>query len=446
VNAPGEDLQPGPVRVLVIEDDESFQHLVVRTIEAEGREIRVVGTAEEARAALNDEAFDAIVLDLFLPDGDGRELLVEIRERTDAAAIPVVVLSSHSGRGDQLECFRLGADDFFEKPFDPPILAAAVDRQLERASRERARTTHRTDPETGLSNRAALVERFAAERRKLEGEDDDRTLLVAIVRIEGERDVRDEILFSLAAHLEASADDALWGRWGPASLVGIFPDAEAEALRRRVEETAREAVSLPGDGIDRVTLGLTEGRREPSLRDAVLGCEGSAVAIVGDGATKEEGRSEEVERRPPTVLMVEDDETSVALARHRLERNGFEVEWVARGDRALELLEDDASPLRVDLVLLDVRLPGAGGFEILRRLREKRSWDETPVLLLTSLGREEEIARAFELGADDYVLKPFSPTELLARIRRLLRGRRGATVANGKPGKGDPPGNGGGPV
>jgi two-component system OmpR family response regulator/two-component system alkaline phosphatase synthesis response regulator PhoP len=78
----------------------------------------------------------------------------------------------------------------------------------------------------------------------------------------------------------------------------------------------------------------------------------------------------------------------------------------------------DAHPT---LVLLDVKMPGMDGFEVLERLRKTPSYVDVPIVMLTSMGSEADVVRGFRLGADDYMLKPFSPTELVARLRRLLR-------------------------
>ena len=123
------------------------------------------------------------------------------------------------------------------------------------------------------------------------------------------------------------------------------------------------------------------------------------------------------------VLVIEDDEITSALVCHRLERDGFAVRLVSHGTEALSLLREGAADPAFDLVLLDVKLPGAGGFEILEELRTMEGWKVVPVVILTGMGREEDVVRGFALGADDYIQKPFSPTELMARVQRLLRMR-----------------------
>jgi DNA-binding response OmpR family regulator len=121
------------------------------------------------------------------------------------------------------------------------------------------------------------------------------------------------------------------------------------------------------------------------------------------------------------VLIVDDEPAIVAAIRERLEREGLAVQAAGSGEAAL----DAAAELPVDLVLLDVGLPGIDGFEVLRRLRARGQ--ETPVILLTARGDEIDRVVGLELGADDYVVKPFSVRELAARVRALLR--RSAEVA-----------------
>jgi len=136
---------------------------------------------------------------------------------------------------------------------------------------------------------------------------------------------------------------------------------------------------------------------------------------------EETSMSSEASGKPEIrVLLVEDDEITTTLVRHRLEREGIEVVHLMRGTDALDLIRGQAAP-DFDLVLLDVKLPGASGFEVLEELRRNRSWKDAPVVMLTAMGREEDVLRGFALGANEYIPKPFSPAELMARIQRLLR-------------------------
>jgi DNA-binding response OmpR family regulator len=120
----------------------------------------------------------------------------------------------------------------------------------------------------------------------------------------------------------------------------------------------------------------------------------------------------------PRVLVVEDDEIISYLLDFRLNREGFEVLLATDGYQANEFLENSPPPA---LVLLDVMLPYLDGFELIARLRSKPAWADVPVIMLTSKSQEQSIVRALDAGANDYVLKPFRPDELMARLRRLLK-------------------------
>jgi DNA-binding response OmpR family regulator len=121
---------------------------------------------------------------------------------------------------------------------------------------------------------------------------------------------------------------------------------------------------------------------------------------------------------PQRLLIVEDDVHMAYLLGYLAERERFAVETIADGRKAAERI--DTGPA-VDLVLLDVMLPYMDGFELLARIRANPAWQGVPVIILTSKTREHDAVRALSLGADDYLTKPFSPPELVARIRRRLR-------------------------
>jgi two-component system alkaline phosphatase synthesis response regulator PhoP len=120
-----------------------------------------------------------------------------------------------------------------------------------------------------------------------------------------------------------------------------------------------------------------------------------------------------------TILVVEDDEHIGDLLRFLFERQGFEVEVRTDGRAALAYIE--ASVRQPRLILLDVMLPFVDGFELVKAIRARAGWESIPVLMLTAKASEADIARARAAGATDYLLKPFQPNELMARVRRYLR-------------------------
>jgi DNA-binding response OmpR family regulator len=118
------------------------------------------------------------------------------------------------------------------------------------------------------------------------------------------------------------------------------------------------------------------------------------------------------------VLVVDDEPNIVMSLRFLMEREGFEVEVAPTGERALEALEKTPA----DLVLLDVMMPKLDGFEVCQRIRGNPAWSRTKIVMLTAKGREVERDKGLALGADEYVTKPFSTRDLVARVKEMLGG------------------------
>ncbi len=121
----------------------------------------------------------------------------------------------------------------------------------------------------------------------------------------------------------------------------------------------------------------------------------------------------------PLVLVADDDADIRALVTFRLERAGYDVVEASDGEEALRLAREQTP----DLAVLDVMMPKLTGDEVTRRIRGAEATQRMPVILLTARVQEDDVARGFEAGADDYIKKPFSPQELRARVQAVL-GRR----------------------
>jgi two-component system, OmpR family, phosphate regulon response regulator PhoB len=126
----------------------------------------------------------------------------------------------------------------------------------------------------------------------------------------------------------------------------------------------------------------------------------------------------------PSVLVVEDETALLTLLRYNLEKEGFTVSSAHDGEEALLQLKE-AKP---DAVLLDWMLPRVSGIEVCRQIRRTPAWKDLPVIILTARGEEGDRVRGLDSGADDYVVKPFSPNELVARLRAVIRRARPAAA------------------
>ena len=116
------------------------------------------------------------------------------------------------------------------------------------------------------------------------------------------------------------------------------------------------------------------------------------------------------------ILLAEDEPHIARLVIFKLEREGYKVIWAKDGGEALESIKKS----KPDLVLLDVMMPVMDGFEVLKKVKEDERLWKIPVIMLTAKGQIKDVEKGFDLGSDDYIIKPFRPAELVARIRRKL--------------------------
>jgi len=128
---------------------------------------------------------------------------------------------------------------------------------------------------------------------------------------------------------------------------------------------------------------------------------------------------------PPSVLVVEDEAALSTLLRYNLEKEGFAVSEARDGEEALLQLKEQ----KPDAVLLDWMLPRLSGLELCRQIRRAPAWRDLPVIMLTARGEEADRVRGLDSGADDYVAKPFSTSELIARLKAVIRRARPAAQA-----------------
>jgi len=121
------------------------------------------------------------------------------------------------------------------------------------------------------------------------------------------------------------------------------------------------------------------------------------------------------------ILVVDDEKDILDLVEYNLKQEGYKVTCVLTGEEALESISEK----KPDLILLDLMLPGVDGFEVCRQLKRDGQTRDIPVVMLTAKGEDIDVVTGLELGADDYIVKPFSPRILIARIRAVLRKKQG---------------------
>jgi diguanylate cyclase (GGDEF)-like protein len=325
------------------------------------------------------------------------------------------------------ECLALGADEYFEKPVVAEELQNAVSARLRTGSD--LQREFRRDPLTGLPNRAAFHESFDRARyvAALAGE----PLSVGLIDLDHfrlvndacGRSVGDQVLRRVAAVIsgELSGSD-LVARWGGEEFAVLFPktDPAGAAVVLNKALLALRAESFPG-GAGRTTqitfsAGVAPVQNGTCVEEGLAEAERHLYLAKQNGLDRVVSPEDKVDAPRRKILIAEDDELIRMVIRRLLEREGFEVTTCNDGSAALASAYENT----YSMILSDVGMPLLDGFELLRRLRELPESERTPVVMLTSMGKDEDVHRGFELGADDYIVKPFSSSELLSRVRRLM--------------------------
>lgn len=428
-----EESREQAVRILVADPDPDNADLLALTLSAPHREIDVVSTGTDAMRKLESDSYSLIILEIDLPDADGRDILARVRSKTSSSLVPVFMLSTRSDPTTKTECLALGADAYFEKPYDPASLSSVVAARVQRRA-----TFESTDPLTGLPDRTAFEEAF--RRMRMAHRSAHLGLSLAVVEFDHFRSIGELYGHTAAdAVLRRSMDlvaqvlphQVLLARWEGQRFVALFPDlpvsTAAELLDRALQTVRHEpfragsqqqfVVSFSGGVIDVDDAVKTAD-------EAVMAARERLVQARDRGGSRIVSEDRRIEPRATRVLLAEDDPLVAKIVLHALERSGHTVRHENNGLAAVSAAEAGG----IDLVILDVCLPGLGGFEVLSRLRDMPALAQVPIIMLTGIGGERDILRGFELGADDYILKPFSRIELVARVKRLVQRRHDAPV------------------
>lgn len=413
--------------ILIVEDDPDIFRLLEPKLSGPNRRVVTAGTSTAATELLAASDVDLILLDLMLPDEDGRNLLARLRGNPRYTAIPIIVISAREGSQPKTECYALGADEYFEKPIALDALSAAVATKLLRAgeiSRE-----GRLDPLTGLLNRAGVS--IAFERAQALAQRAGYPLSLALADLDGLKRINDthghalgdEVLRRVAGVLTGTLrrSDRI-ARWGGDEFVVLFPDGNPAGAALAMEKVHR-ALSCETFGNGGLPLrvgfsaGVTEVGRRANLDNVVANADRllyRAKEAGGHRVVTSDRRPRALKKR---VLLADGDAATAALIEEHFRAAKLEVVHCGDGPSALaRALAGD-----VDLAIFDVATPGMSGLELLEQLRQTAVHAETPIILLTAEDDEEQVLQAFDLGADDYMVKPFSPLELRARSCRLLK-------------------------
>ncbi len=413
-------------RVLIVEDDRVTAAVMRDSLACDDWDVIVAESGRAAMNILDAQDISAVLLDLVLPDMDGRDILLKLRTQSSTAWTPVLVLTAKDDALTQSECYALGADGFLVKPIDWEVLRSAVSSKLQRA-RQLQRETH-VDSVTLLPNRAAFWDAFAQALSQRAGA----PLSVAMIDLDRFKSINetyghdsgDEVLRIVARVLSNSlrGRDFL-ARWGGEEFCVFMPHTSQRAATRVLQmalERVRQTVVTTADGrkftttfsagVATVTAGIGGG-------DALAEADRHLYVAKSSGRNCVLAATDTEHPHKPRVLLANSDAATSEAVQKILEAEGLEVVIFADGASALSA----AASADFSLAVIDADVPIMHGFDLVRHLRSLPKCASTPIIMLAGAGAEADIVRGFELGVSDFVVKPFNYRELSARVWRQLK-------------------------
>lgn len=385
---------------LIVDDSLTVRADLQEAFEQAGLPTIACASVAEARAVLATQAMDLIILDVVLPDGDGVELLKEIRAMPVGADIPVLMLSTESEVRDRIRGLMTGSNDYVGKPYDQEYVITRARELLGHGSGSQAQ------PTTRAKVRVLIIDDSVTFRERL-GD---------LLRAQG-FDVLN------AASGEEGLRSAAANRPDAMVVDGVLPGIDGSTVVRKLRLDAAlrhtPCILLTGSEDHGAELrALDSGadafvRKEEDL-DVMLA---RIIAVLRNiRSASYEGQTTSL-HGPKKILAVDDSITYLQELGETLRGEGYDVILAHSGEEALEMIAVQA----VDCILLDRLMPGLGGTETCRRIKASPAWRDIPLIMHTAMEDREAMIEGLSTGADDYVLKSNELDVLKARLRAQLR-------------------------
>lgn len=381
---------------LIVDDSATVRMNLKEMLDAAALPTVACASLLQARTALAKDRFALVILDILLPDGDGIELLKEIRAAPAGSDTAVMLLSTEAEVRDRVRGLTTGADAYVGKPYDSGYVVARARELVSRSDRDDC-----DDRKTVL-----LIDDSITFREHLKATLESANYRV-IVAGNGEEGLR---LAAAARPAAIVVDGLLPGIDGATVIRRIRLDAALRALPCLLL-TASEDRNAEVHALD---AGADAFVRKEDDETIVLARLNAMLRTAGEQAAQGETGSLLSRKK---VLAVDDSETYLQELAHALRGDGYEVVLARSGEEALELLTVEP----VDCILLDLLMPGIGGRETCRRVKSAPGMRDIPIVMLTAVEDRQAMIQGLSAGADDYIAKSSDLELLRARVLAQIR-------------------------
>lgn len=383
--------------ILVVDDSLTVRMDLQEAFECAGFRVVLCQTAAEARTALAGQRFSLIVLDVILPDGDGVDLLGEIKCASSNATVPVMLLTTEVEVRDRVRGLKTGADDYVGKPYDRAhvmVRAQQLIGAVESTSTEHGPRVLLIDDSATFREEFKSVLEGAGYSVRTAGTGEDGLSAAAAVR--PQLIIVDRVLPGIdgATVIQRLRQDIAF-RNTPCLLLTA---SEAPGDESRTLDAGADAYLHKDEDVH-----IILARIDALLRSGVTGS-------VGDPGARSL-------LAPKKILAVDDSPTYLHVLAEELRSESYEVIAASSGREALQLLEVQA----VDCILMDLRMPDLSGQETCQIIKRRPEWRNIPLVILTSVEESQAMVEGMNAGADDYIPKSTDFEVLRARVRAQLR-------------------------
>jgi two-component system cell cycle response regulator len=393
-------------KILVAEDESDQRAIVTACLEQAGYAAVVVISGDRVVAAARAEKPALILLDIAMPGLDGYSACRLLKADPELAGIPVIFITARGSLDNRLAGLALGADEFLTKPVDLRELILRIQLVIERNGARQAAPA--------IDGRGAARELTYDAFLAVASEEIGRSpAAFAMVRLPTDR--HGEVAVLLAQELRGR--DSI-GTYDLTRMLILMPEMTAAIARERLEPLV---VRLTAHGLQGVCIGVTAPSGvETKTAETLIGEADEALAearYLGHNTSIWKERLGRSLAGPAarSVVIADDDADITQIVEAQLRGAGYRVFVAVDGEAALAAVRTHAP----DVLVLDLMMPKLDGFGVLQRLRGTPA--RPRVIVLSAREREQDVMRAFALGADDYLTKPFNHQELVARIAQVLK-------------------------
>ncbi|ESA32567.1 response regulator receiver protein [Leptolyngbya sp. Heron Island J] len=394
-------------RILLVEDNELNRDMLSRRLRRRGYDLAVAVDGAEAIAIASAQPFDLILMDMSLPVIDGWEATRRLKAQPHTQQVPIIALTAHAMRGDRDQALAAGCDDYDTKPIDLKRLLSKIKAFL--AKDQLATSTDSSKTTTVSETKAAPVIPISSVT-PITPPAASVAPISPIVPTVPVTPLTSPAAFvtPLDSDTPITTDTSNAPGTPLGSVTPITADPADTSVSSEQFTPITADVSVPP--IAPVTPISSDVSVVPPVTPA------ASTAPADNSSTPSPDKPNNIFSGLP-ILVVDDNEDNRDMLSRRLNRRGYQSVVVDSGEAALDYIQHNKN---VALVLLDIMMPGIDGIETLKRIRQTYSRNQLPVLMVTAKAQSDDMVKAFELGANDYITKPIDFAVTLARVETQL--------------------------